>query len=191
MSQGVDTRLCLPKTAWPSDFVATATCSSCHGLPPATGAHVAHVTGPDLLASPVDCSDCHVKPAIIFSPGHMDGTVDLFTAAMIGTGAISFADGAQSSWNDAAGTCSNTYCHGNGTLLKKDTSSGILRTPSWSGGDEAIVCGTCHGLPPKDGLHPTNSACQQCHSATIGDDGKFRFVNGVTTHMNGVIDGNR
>src|SRR6266568_7310584 len=35
-------------------------CTTCHGQPPATGAHLAHTAGPT-LGRKLDCTECHIK----------------------------------------------------------------------------------------------------------------------------------
>src|SRR5262249_13435662 len=45
-------------------------CTGCHGEPPATGAHAAHVSA-GALSSTLDCGECHVKPAAYTDAGHL------------------------------------------------------------------------------------------------------------------------
>ena len=112
-------------------LLASSGCASCHGdaarvavagadgnvpaAPPivasatgVAGVHLAHVnqgsTAP-ALSSPIACSNCHTVPG---STTHSDGTIGVTYAG------ISIAQGAvPTAYNNAAHTCSNTYCHGN------------------------------------------------------------------------------
>ena len=105
------------------------------------------------------------------------------------------ANSATPSWNHDTASCSATYCHGGGTKLGADTSIGMNRTPRWTGGNEQIYCGSCHGIPPTDVNHkPTLQLgdCYSCHAATVDKLGNL-IVTGppgarVSTHINGVVD---
>jgi predicted CxxxxCH...CXXCH cytochrome family protein len=164
------------------------TCTGCHGgtdnqtgAPPratwgntnavAIGAHSSHV-GTNPVSGPMACSECHVEPSNMFSPGHID---DAVTVAF--QGAVSGLKPA--TWNyPATGTptCSSTYCHGN------FTNGTATNTPSWTGANQA-ACGSCHNARPQGSLHrrherqeytippwwpqPGQSGwvtCDQCHS---------------------------
>jgi len=169
------------------------TCTLCHGevangnaapprsttsatatTDPRVGAHQAHLQdGP--LRKAVACGDCHLVPATVDSPGHMDGVVE------VTFGALAHSDGAQPSWDPAQVTCA-TYCHGS-TLP-----GGSNTAPIWNKVDGTqAACGTCHGIPPSSGHHSTHQgqgiACGNCHgtaySATTVD---------VSLHVNGTID---
>ena len=54
----------------------TSGCSGCHGdaqsPAPFTGAHRKHVFAPSGLRGPIACETCHVVPATLFAPGHID-----------------------------------------------------------------------------------------------------------------------
>ena len=169
----------------------TGTCTSCHGNPsaPLGGAHDGHVNGTRRLRGPVTCSECHVTPSVVNSPGH----IDTGPPAEITFGALARADGANPAWDVSAKTCSGTGCHGGGTRLAGDTAPGLLRTPSWSGSTDQAACGTCHGVPPGDALHVatlTLADCAQCHAATVDRFGNIRIDSGTSTHMNGQVDAN-
>ena len=75
----------------------------------------------------------------------------------------------------AAGTCSNTYCHGN------FPGSGATGAISWTGGVAAASCGTCHGSPPP-APHSQSTACGSCHT------GYTATTVSATAHLNGVVD---
>ncbi len=144
----------------------SGTCTACHGQPPATGAHVAHMTAAHELRGPLACTDCHVVPLQLNDPGHIDGS------PVVVFGALAHADSTQPVWLAATATC-GVYCHG-------------AATPSWQGGVAQIECGSCHGIPPAShqaGL--TLASCASCHSRTMDATGAF-VVGGA--HINGVVD---
>lgn len=153
------------------DFgVGDDACSSCHGQPPATGNHIAHVHATHLLAEPVACGDCHTVPATVDAPGHL-----LATAQVTLTGVRATGNGSTDpTWDPATQTCAN-HCHG-------------TAQPTWGGGLDAISCGSCHGIPPATAAHDPSlklSDCVQCHAATVVAGGAIK-VGGA--HMNGVVD---
>ena len=104
----------------------TDVCTLCHGgidnqtgAPPkglrgetattqlAVGAHTKHVSGGSISAG-FDCTPCHIKPAMVASPGHYG--VD--SVAEITWGGFANPNGL-ASWDSNTKTCLNTYCHGN------------------------------------------------------------------------------
>ncbi|HET9594212.1 MAG TPA: CxxxxCH/CxxCH domain-containing protein [Anaeromyxobacteraceae bacterium] len=178
---------------------ANMTCTSCHGTPgraggtgdsganpvaaappvdaarsslttsPGVGAHVAHLTGTRLNATPVPCAECHVVPT---SQTHANGTHDLAWGALTRTGGLS------PSFNTTTFTCSNTWCHGGTPQLLGGTNT----TPIWTKVDGTqATCGTCHGNPPP-APHVQNTACGSCHT------GYTQTTVNATQHLNGVID---
>ena len=193
------------------------TCSACHGssansAPPAgvngetatsepqVGAHQAHVVAGQ-FRGPLACADCHPAPAgetfidAVIAEGHVDTLLpaEVFPPS---AGGIAFADGATPSY--ARPTCANTYCHGGGTLHAADTAAGIVRAPDWTDvGNDTIVCGACHGLPPARPGHPqellpgvpiTRTTCAACHPLTIDAAGEIIFrPGGWTTHIDGEV----
>lgn len=58
-----------------------------------------------------------------------------------------------------------------------------------SGSDSALVCGTCHTLPPATGRHALhaqrNLTCSTCHGAVV--DSQMNIIN-ATLHNNGTKD---
>lgn len=185
-------------------------CDSCHGTegsfasPPlslsgatstsllAVGAHESHVAATNMMAVPLDCSECHVTPASINAPGHIDDPLP----AEVTFGALAAADGATPTWDRAMGTCSAVYCHGGGTRLGPmgDTTAGVNRTPDWTlVGQGEADCGGCHGIPPTGGLHSPGtpaSACSGCHPGTVDAAGDI-IITGLpdapaSAHLNGM-----
>jgi predicted CxxxxCH...CXXCH cytochrome family protein len=168
----------------------TGDCTACHGdparpafsaAPPsgtrgekdttarAVGAHQSHLLAGRLRAS-IPCSECHVVPTDL---SHVDGT------PTVTFGALARSDGANTSWNSAATSCT-VYCHGS-TLP-----GGTNTTPQWTRVDGTqAACGTCHGLPPPS-PHPQKSNCNSCHPGTVNPDGSLNAGGGL--HINGVVD---
>lgn len=170
----------------------SGTCSACHGT--LGGAHASHLAPPHKLANPITCSECHLLPTAVASPGHLDQTprAEVFVEGSIGP--IAGAHGALPQFDATAQRCSGVACHGSGDKLARDTTPTILRTPTWippPPGTGPASCGACHGLPPADGVHDARwrlQQCSQCHDATIDPQGAFRYTNGLTTHADGHVD---
>ncbi|MDB4998867.1 MAG: hypothetical protein JWM74_6299 [Myxococcaceae bacterium] len=154
-------------------------CGACHGEGdspwPTTGAHAAHAT--QKLGADVACASCHVVPASVSAPGHLDGQV---TIAFSGAAR---ARGSRPVWNGVG--CSDTACHGG----KLD----VAAMPVWSDtSGSASKCGACHGIPPTE-QHTSSTSCDRstCHGAVV-----TRGSTGVpmidptrrALHINGVID---
>ncbi len=150
----------------------------------AVGAHAKHLNGSTLSSTPIACSACHAVPgsgdtahATGAGTGGARATVAFSGLSVTGTPAITtaaYAGSTTAAAGNVAGTCSNTYCHGN---FKNGATT---YAPSWLGGAAAAACGTCHGLPP-GGTHPASNACQSCHTGyTISS------VN-LANHLNGSV----
>jgi predicted CxxxxCH...CXXCH cytochrome family protein len=171
----------------------TGACNACHGsqdnnAPPqdtfgntdtsvvTVGAHQAHLRGSN-WAKAVSCDQCHVVPAGILDPGHLDSPDKIITF-----GSQATENGAQPAWNLAAAQCTNVYCHG------ATIGDGTNPSPVFTGGDAQVVCGSCHGLPPAASTgHPNvgASACGKCHSdaAPTGV-----AISDPTRHVDGNVD---
>jgi predicted CxxxxCH...CXXCH cytochrome family protein len=192
------------------------TCSACHGdatssAPPkdlsgntnttalGVGAHRSHVQGLHKLAAPIPCGGCHYgTPANVTDPGHIDSPppAKVFPGGQAFTG-LAAADGTDPVWDAGAATCT-AYCHGSGMHLADDASQGLNRAPLWTSvGTGEAGCGTCHGIPPRDGVpgHDAGTpltACAACHPSTMDSSGAILVTldGGVltSTHINGVID---
>jgi predicted CxxxxCH...CXXCH cytochrome family protein len=120
-------------------------CTTCHKLPPTTGAHAAH-------SAKFQCTECHVVPARYTDVGHLfagDGKV--IARATITFGPLASSNGATPSWDGAR--CRNTYCH-------------FDNKPAWSGGASQAACGTCHAIPPPD---HKSARCGACHPRVAND----------------------
>jgi predicted CxxxxCH...CXXCH cytochrome family protein len=156
-------------------------CGACHGSGaspwPATFAHPSHEN--PTITTPVACSDCHVVPATVLSPGHLDGVVQVvFSGRATERGALPAWDGT---------SCTNTACHG------ANLPSAPAVTPVWTDtSGAAAACGACHGIPPT-AEHTTSTDCSQsyCHGSevTITASGAPLISDaGLSVHINGIIN---
>jgi predicted CxxxxCH...CXXCH cytochrome family protein len=141
-------------------------CSACHGdtasPAPTDGGHQSHVFA-SRLRGPVSCSQCHVVPEDVRSPGHIDSGAP--------------AEVAMSSWDATSRTCSGG-CHGEATIV-------------WTAiGIGAAACGTCHGIPPTTAAHDpglTLTDCASCHPATVDPFGNIVVSGGSSAHIDGEV----
>ena len=156
---------------------------SVHGLTAtsevAVGAHQTHLRdGP--LHQAISCDECHVVPAVVEAPGHIDDG-----RAQVTFGGIASARGAQPAWDPAQATCATTYCHG-------AFPGGAGVAPVWTKVDGTqAACGTCHQMGPRTGRHVfqghRTAGCGACHGGT------YSFLEADPAfHVNGTVDlGNR
>jgi hypothetical protein len=164
---------------------APTACNACHGSAanaappvdtqgrsaaslPSVGAHQAHLAdGP--FAAPTPCTECHVVPTDL---SHLDGT------ATVTFGPVATAWGVAATYG---GTTCSVHCHGSASM------AGSHMTPAWTGGSGEVGCGTCHGLPPANGVHPVVGAtsCSQCHGDVINPDLSWKDKR---LHVNGHLE---
>lgn len=168
-------------------------CSLCHGTedspaPPrntsgesdatahGVGWHQAHLEGANALAHPIPCDTCHVVPATVNAPGHLD---DGETGADLKFGGMAVTNNLMVEYVRETSTCKNVYCHG-ATL-----SGGSNIAPDWDDddSDEELNCGSCHGFPPPD-PHPSVQQCSNCHADTVTAEMELN----LDFHINGKID---
>jgi predicted CxxxxCH...CXXCH cytochrome family protein len=149
-------------------------CTGCHGQPPATGAHEAHVTVA-AIAEKLDCTECHVKPMAYTDAGHLKTG-----PATVQFGALASTPPASPTYAPSTQTCSGVYCHGGAFT---DTAA-TVQAPAWNGGPSQAACGTCHGLPPS-GHQGTGDQCVNCHRAVVDANGA---IVDATKHVNGRVD---
>lgn len=112
---------------WDDCNASSGQCGSCHDLPPATGAHLAHFNGSqDTLtygdlritsdfsdgqpaaANLIGCGNCHPLDAASHGNG-VWGDIELADPAAP-SGTMKSLNGT-ASYDPATGTCSNVYCH--------------------------------------------------------------------------------
>jgi hypothetical protein len=194
-------------------------CNTCHGnfsdpariAPPrdvdgnsstnilTVGAHVSHLYENDF--SVVSCETCHKVPNANniknhFNPGPQVKIVVLDSLAIHGIASNAFFD-------QNAGTCSNTYCHGNFEFKKSDASTerqfaytsdkmtGNFKTVKWNLVDGSQApCGSCHGttdgfISPIGHIKLPITQCVSCHSTVVNEKGE---IIDKTKHINGQIN---
>lgn len=199
----------------------TTSCVGCHGsdtssAPPrdvhgntattaiGVGAHRAHVEATSDIAQKYDCSVCHEKPSVVFSPSHLDGATTV--TGYTGTDpSLQFIG--NPGWNRTTATCSTSWCHGgysgtytysvddgSGTLVQVNFAfAGRSNAPTWNRVDGAqAACGTCHAVPPSpsgywhSGNHGGSyGACTYCHP---GVDAEGAGFTDVSRHVDGTVD---
>jgi predicted CxxxxCH...CXXCH cytochrome family protein len=178
-----DCRACHPPSAPHIDGIVEvgSGCDGCHGSPasPAppidlegnefttavgVGAHQAHLQAPSRISAPIPCATCHVVPAPIDAPGHIIGPGPAPVTPSLG-------------YDHDSQTCATSYCHG-------------PALPPWTSTGE-VSCGSCHGIPPTDAPHTpamTLTSCATCHPGTVDAFGNIIVINGMSKHINGVVD---
>lgn len=155
-------------------------CGACHGVPPATGAHLAHygeaVTPPRALYGDLrvledfspdggasylfGCGQCHPTAA----SRHMDGVlqVELFDATAPST-SLKGRNPPAASWSGAPQrTCANVACHSSG----QDAPT-YVTTPGWTSG-ASLGCNGCHDNPPR---YPSTDAGVANSHLRLASDG--------------------
>jgi predicted CxxxxCH...CXXCH cytochrome family protein len=137
------------------------------------GAHRNHLDPNPTWHKVVECGACHLVPATVADPGHIDGdNIAEVIFSELGQNA-----GATPEWDRTS--CSGVYCHG-ATL-----SGGVLTTPTWTIVDGTQdACGNCHGFPP-DAPHPEETDCGQCHPTV--QPGALTFLD-PGSHINGSVE---
>jgi predicted CxxxxCH...CXXCH cytochrome family protein len=161
-------------------------CTECHGSPEATaappvalggvtdptttgvGAHARHTSPKWTL--PIACTECHLVPDELNSPGHIDTPVP----AEVGWSESALANlGETEPWDPVGHTCV-VYCHGS-TFAQPKVS------PAWMA--PGINCAGCHGFPPEtrphDNVQDTTCTGAGCHPHQ-GDD--------LELHLDGNLD---
>ncbi len=136
------------------------------------GAHTSHVAGSRHIASPLDCSLCHVKPSDALDPGHIDGP----------TGTVTFSTTA-GAWDPQTNTCA-VYCHG------VFPGGNAKNRPVWTDvGNHQADCTSCHAKPPATGRHLSHvgrgNTCVECH---INTDPTGTVILDAEVHVNGLRD---
>ncbi|HEU4727793.1 MAG TPA: CxxxxCH/CxxCH domain-containing protein [Kofleriaceae bacterium] len=145
---------------------ACVTCHGPRGREAPAGNHAPH------LAAGIDCAECHIVPASWDAPGHIlnDAPPAEVTFGPRANLTPPRADRrGPPAWD--AGTCRNTYCHGDVTRL-----GGSATQPRWDEPAPAFTCDRCHGAPPPPPDHPRRLDCVSCHPLLPSE------------HVNGVID---
>lgn len=163
--------------------VTGGACGSCHGNPPATGAHVVHyglaggsglgdltvlqdrepgatpTTAPAVYA--FGCGNCH--PAV--SAAHRNGTADVVLyEAGVAAGTLKSRAASTAAYDAVSKTCSGVYCHSSG-----QATPAFKTTPGWFSGTK-LGCRSCHDNPPAYASGGPGSATANSHLG-LADDG--------------------
>jgi predicted CxxxxCH...CXXCH cytochrome family protein len=99
----------------------TVSCGNCHASTMTSGNHPAHYS--------YVCATCHTSETALT---HSDGYINFV---------ITYSQGSASPPGNGYGTCSNVYCHTNGTYVWTGGSPSNT-TPQWDG---TLECNDCHG----------------------------------------------
>ena len=174
------------------------TCNTCHGSPPASGAHQKHAGYyGGVLTACVKCHPDHIPEGSPFghatSAGKRGLLLQFVTTPNSGgaySGDISYP---LYLYNQSRnGSCSGLYCHSNGR------GGAPNMTPSWSS-SFGTSCSGCHrgdalsGAPMNSGSHLAhvgNGAvtvvdCMKCHNLTVSDS---RTISDISKHLNQTVD---
>jgi predicted CxxxxCH...CXXCH cytochrome family protein len=173
-------------TTTPPPPPSSGTCGSCHGLPPATGAHLLHsraaardgLSYGDLavledFASGGDaygfgCGHCHpLDPALHEIDAGADGLPDVdlrppTDPALAST--LKARNAPTAAWDPATGTCSGVWCHSTGTAVPE-----YRTTPPWTAAPGTLGCNGCHDDPPRYPSAGPTSAAPNSH-LQLGSD---------------------
>ena len=160
-------------------------CDACHGRdgnpapPPDTqgntdptlptvGAHAVHLDGTSSRDG-FPCDTCHVVPATVNDPGHLDAA-----PADVRFAGLAVAGGATPTYDGLS--CANTYCHAG--------PGGLRPAPEWTDADMPRTCRNCHDAPPPP-PHPDNPSCDSCHGSVAGPN--FTIID-TAKHIDGQLD---
>jgi predicted CxxxxCH...CXXCH cytochrome family protein len=201
-------------------------CNSCHGDPPQvnapgqnglvlfpspTGSTAVggHATLSHRYGGNAACQHCHsggmpVSPVIGnnkiqigFNAGGFSGSGSSYDGHTLNSPYSYEGTNGTTITMNGSGTCSNLYCHSDGTAV----STGIINSnsaPPWSsasGTSETLACNSCHGFPPsysqdapKANSHVVHNyyvTCDMCHYATTNDG---THISTVELNANGTYD---
>ncbi len=175
---------------------ATGACGSCHGVvagtPPASASHTKHVgTAYNYLFS---CATCHVRVVKNTTNSTIQATMSSAKLHITGTHSVNFntAVTLAGAYTTATKTCTNIYCHSNGTVTAGSTFTAIS-TATW-GRSNTAGCGGCHSYPPAyaNGSPKANShakhasfTCNNCHNNTTTNG---TTISNTANHVNKVYD---
>ncbi len=164
----------------------TTGCDGCHyssATSPSltTGSHQKHFEY--RTAAIIDCAACHnygnqddtcflaCHSPTFLPPAHVNRSIDV----IISPGFGGSYDGSPVP-GVGYGSCSNTYCHSNGTSVATGTVP-VNTSSNWGSG--LLLCSACHGNPPGyvNGSPKANShmfpdhqvSCNNCHESTTSD----------------------
>lgn len=215
-SGGVTQSSCLSCHRYPGGPEA---CNTCHGdftnpysiAPPrdlsgnisptsrGVGAHIKHLIGNE-LGSEIECSTCHLVPRSYYDNSHIDNSpyAEVIFSGLAVKGTTSSN---QPTYNYQQISCSNTYCHGNFSYSKNQSSYqwaytqdqmvGNNTAPVWNIVDGSFnSCNSCHGKSATDPspighINSTISGCANCHPTVVDNQGN---IIDKEKHINGKIN---
>lgn len=149
-------------------------------------AHAAHLTDSSTKLA-FDCEQCHDVPTDVFTAGH------LFTDdTTLGVAEVAFAGGISSEGAyNGGGSCSNLWCHGNGTdhngeatVTDEFESCDSCHPSIDSTGAEVAVLGGKHQVHMEYDDGGDYLDCADCHRGTSAD---FEVIEHPEVHVNGEV----
>ncbi len=180
------------------DVQASAACGTCHGAstgaPPQRGSHPKHA-GSASGGRQLECTICHYN----YTSNHVNGSVDW----AYDTATYTWLSGAlyKSSESGSAtpvpstsyGTCTNLYCHSQGTSNTAPFTPNIAAL--WGGALDA-TCSGCHSgdknatnnmATGSHTKHVVSSSmdCTKCHTQTASDS---RTISNQANHVNNLVN---
>ncbi|MBI4704297.1 MAG: hypothetical protein HY744_24595 [Deltaproteobacteria bacterium] len=171
---------------------SASACGACHGTkesyapPPdlsgseaaagmGVGAHQIHATG-GASSRPVACESCHLVPAAVSDPGHLDGSAH----AEVAFGAVAVTADRQPVWSREQARCAGGWCHG-------PTSADDPPSPIWTSAPaEPLPCDGCHGMPPP-APHAPSPKCTVCHGEVVEGEPGNVTIKDRDKHVDGVV----
>lgn len=131
---------------------------------------ICHRYEPQSAGSYNSCDACHTMSSVY--ERHADGKINVTVDAAFGTATYNDTSATPGRPGNGYFSCSNTYCHSNGTSVATLVIPGNV-SPVW--GSSTIPCNICHGNPPgyvsgspKANSHGAHSGetCNICHIDT-------------------------
>ncbi len=193
---------CHPDTVLPTGSINAATgkhmngfvdasCTACHGFPPATGAHLVHfglteaegtsrygdttilqdrfptaspTAAPDRYA--FGCGNCHPIDIAEHSMGSGSTTakVRLYEASAP-AGSLKARNAPTAAFDAQSKTCGGVYCHSSGQA----TPAYVAATQAWNVAGR-LACNACHANPPRYASGGASTATANSH-LQLADDG--------------------
>jgi predicted CxxxxCH...CXXCH cytochrome family protein len=156
-------------------LTCSGTCTTCHGAPPATGAHLAHVTTTpttygldtrtaDTLTTSATtydfgCGNCHPTDCAQHAVGGV-----VLSPATATVGSLKERNVAPS-YDPVTKTCDGVYCHSSGQATPT-----FVRSPGWGSGT-TLGCAGCHANPPAYANGGAGAATANSHVGLIDELG--------------------
>lgn len=196
---------CHFETATPTWGTSSISCTTCHGAPPAGtsplysgGAAGSHARHDSYYSGTANCVKCHNTYATyMHATSASRRSLSMALRDPLGAPAGTYSNPTVTGYlpgqtaTHSFSSCSNTYCHSNGTSVATNTIPANT-TPQWGSG--TIACSGCHSSPPaytsgspKANSHDAHSVygCQRCHVDTTSDGST---ITGLARHVNKVYD---